>query len=530
MSAPDWISEYQTRLRAEHILIAPAESTPPVAGPAHTLRVDVEDWGKLAGIAAAMGCRWAGMWGDEREGVITVNVCLEHDGAYLLVRTDVPLDTPLLPSHTPHFSAANRMERHTHDLLGLVFTDHHDDRRWTRHHAWAEDMFPLRTTRSPTGTPAARTTGDVHYPFRTVQGNSVTEMPVGPIHAGIIEPGHFHFHVVGEQILSLEIRLGYTHKGIEKRAVGRTPAALARLAARVSGDSTVAHTWAACLAMEHAAGLSVTPRANALRALLAERERVANHLGDIGAVCNDVGFSFAQSQFQQLRERWQRRSGEIYGHRLLMDTLVPGGVAQDLPVDAGTTLQQDHATLRPELARLYAILLDHPSLEDRLIGTGYLSPQMARRFGTGGYVGKASGQGFDVRRHCPYAPYDGLDVRVPIYQEGDVAARLRVRMDEVLITLDIMDRLLQNLPHGDIHTVLPVPERDAEGLAIIEGWRGEILCHVRFDAQGRIARFFPRDPSWFSWPTLEQLIDNHIVPDFPVCNKSINASYSGHDL
>ena len=324
MSRFAWLAGLLARLQDEHILTL--QGPDPDLAPAQVLRIDPEDWGRVARVAAGHGCRWAGLWVEQRPETLLVSACLEQTGDYLVLRTEVPTATPLLPSHTPHFPAADRFERHAQDLLGVVFTDHPDARRWTRHKAWPDTCFPLRHTSLLAGEPLAQTPPDADYPFLQAQGAGVYEIPVGPVHAGIIEPGHFRFQAVGEDVLHLEERLGYVHKGIEKLAEGRDPAGLARLAGRVSGDSTVSHAWAACMAMEAAAGVAVPPRALGLRALLAERERIANHLGDIGAICNDVGFGFAYYQFGRLRELWQRASARAFGHRLLMDRVVPGGV------------------------------------------------------------------------------------------------------------------------------------------------------------------------------------------------------------
>ncbi len=498
--------------------------------PARVIELDREDWGRAARTAAAVSCRFAGLWGDPHPDGVAVLACLERQGDYLVLQTEVPLSQPALASITPYFAGADRLERHLQDLLGVACLDHPDNRRWTRHQAWPEGAFPLRVDYPAAGRSPCRTPADAGYPFVRVQGSGVYEIPVGPVHAGIIEPGHFRFQAVGEEILRLEERLGYVHKGIEKIAVGRDPEALARLAGRVSGDSTVAHAWAACMAMERAAGCEVPRRASALRALMCERERIANHLGDIGAICNDVAFVFAHAQCARLRENWQRRSHSLFGHRLMMDAIVPGGVARDLPVEASTTLRADHADLRRAIEPLFDVITDHPSLDDRLLDTGRLSAEDAAALGCTGYVGKASGQSFDVRRDSPYAPYDQLVVQSAMRTEGDVAARVRVRMDEIRNSLGLMDRLLADLPAGPIAATLPAPLAGSMGLGMVDGWRGEILAYVRFDAEGRIARYFPRDPSWFTWPALERLIRGNIVPDFPVCNKSVNASYSGHDL
>jgi len=350
------------------------------------------------------------------------------------------------------------------------------------------------------------------------------------VHAGTIEPGHFRFQAVGETVLNLEARLGYVHKGIEKIAEGRDAAGLARLAGRVSGDSTVAHAWAACMAMEKAAGLEIPARALSLRAVMAERERVANHLGDIGAICNDVSFTFAFYQFGRLREAWQRLSHEAFGHRFMMDRVVPGGVSADLGDASADAFRKQIVSMRKELDGLYDILYDLPSLEDRLDTTGYLSPETARAYGALGFVGRASTIAFDVRKDAPYAPYDRLKVEVPLFHYGDVAARLRVRAQEILASFDLIGQLIDSLPAGPLRADWTIPAGGAEGLGVVEGFRGEILAYVRFGDNGRVARYFPRDPSWLTWPTLEKLVRNNIVPDFPVCNKSVNGSYSGHDL
>ena len=523
-----WLTAFLGRLTTREI----QAQEEPAGGlaPAHLLTVKADDWGHLAHEAKNWECRWVGAWGEDSGEELIVNACFEREGVYLVARTHVKRATPILPSHTPYFIAADRPERHMQDMLGIAFTDHPDARRWTRHRAWKESEYPLRKNFPVAGNPPAQTPPNDNYRFLFAHGSGVYEIPVGPVHAGIIEPGHFRFQAVGETVLNLEERLGYVHKGIEKIAEGRDATGLARLAGRVSGDSTVAHAWTACMAMEKAAGIAVPPRALALRAIMAERERVANHLGDIGAICNDVSFSFAFYQFGRLREAWQRISREAFGHRLMMDCVIPGGVAFNLGDQAAEAMQRQIASLHKELDGLYNIIDDLPSLEDRLDTTGYLSTENAKAFGALGYVGRASGIPFDVRKNAPYAPYDRLSVEVPVYHYGDVAARVKVRAEEILASFKLIESLLEKLPSGPIHADWKPPAAGAEGLGITEGFRGEILAHVRFGENGSIARYFPRDPSWLTWPTLEKLVRDNIVPDFPVCNKSVNGSYSGHDL
>lgn len=528
MNGFDWVNALVTHLHGEHVQARVPEVHS--LAPAQNLFVDAEDWGNAARIAADFGCRWAGTWGDAVEEHIVVRACLAYQGDYLVMHTEVPLTQPVLPSHTPCYPGADRLERHLQDMFGIVFSDHPDPRRWTRHQAWPADRYPLRNDFPVDVLVPGRTHADNDYAFAPVLGNGVYEIPVGPVHAGIIEPGHFRFHAVGEDVLRLEARLGYVHKGIEKIAVGRDAHALARLAARISGDSCVAHSWSACMALEHAGHIVVPPRALAIRALLAERERIANHLGDIGAICNDVGFSFMHMQCSRLREDCLRTNQGLFGHRLLMDRIIPGGVAADLDDAAIATLMQQIDSLKQSIHRLRGILSDYPSLEDRLIGTGILDTETARRLGVLGYVGKASGQDRDVRRDHAYAPYDQLEIISPCLNTGDVAARVQVRAIELQQSLSLIASLLHDLPDGPVLTSWSGNTRAGEGLGVVEGWRGEILSYVRLGEDGKVLRFFARDPSWFSWPALEHLIHGNIVADFPVCNKSINGSYSGHDL
>ncbi|MFH1604252.1 MAG: NADH-quinone oxidoreductase subunit C, partial [Pseudomonadota bacterium] len=306
MTPQDQLALFLGRLADAGVRVE-AQATPNLA-PAHLILVRSEDWSRIGNEAKTWACRWVAGWGEDidEDGSesIRINACFEKAGTYLIVRTKVPRATPVLSSHTTSYPGADRPERHIRDMLGVVFSGHPDARRWTRHQAWKDSEFPLRRDFPATGRPQAQTPADHQYSFLLAQGGGVYEIPVGPVHAGIIEPGHFRFQAVGETVLKLEERLGYTHKGIEKVAEGRDAAGLARLAGRVSGDSTVAHAWAACMAMEKAASVEVPARAHWLRALMCERERIANHVGDIGAILNDIAFAFGFYQFARLREEW----------------------------------------------------------------------------------------------------------------------------------------------------------------------------------------------------------------------------------
>jgi Ni,Fe-hydrogenase III large subunit len=370
------------------------------------------------------------------------------------------------------------------------------------------------------------------YPFLPAEGESLHQIPVGPVHAGIIEPGHFRFTANGETVVRLEERLGYVHKGIESLMAGASIQRAAVLAGRVSGDSTVACALAFARAVEAALDVAVPPRAVWLRALLAELERLANHLGDIGAVCNDAAFAMMYAQCGLLREHVLRAAEGCFGHRLMMDRVVPGGVARDLPGDDGRLLRALTAEIRRQFPELVELYDNTASLQDRTVGTGILSPQLAEQFAAGGYVGRASGRKFDARRTPGYAPYDALHFEVPVLEEGDVNARVWIRIREVEQSLSLIDEILRLLPSGSICAPASSPAAAGarEGVALVEGFRGDVLAWVRIGHDGNVERCHFRDPSWFQWPLLEAAVDGNIVADFPLCNKSFNCSYAGHDL
>jgi Ni,Fe-hydrogenase III large subunit len=311
-----------------------------------------------------------------------------------------------------------------------------------------------------------------------------------------------------------------------------TGASLARgvqLAGRVSGDSTVAYAYAFSRAAEIALDLAVPDRAVLLRALLAELERLANHLGDIGAICNDASFALMHAHCGVLRESVLRAAGAAFGHRLMRDIIVPGGVSRDIGNGGAETIQAalDNIRLRfPALVELYD---NTASLQDRTVDTGTLRPPLARQYAAGGYVGRASGRSFDARRTLAYPPYDSLRFDVPVLNEGDVNARVWIRVREVEQSLSLIDQILSRLPEGPTYKEVPLGGEIREGMAIVEGFRGDVLAWLRL-RNGLIERCHMRDPSWFQWPLLEAVIENNIVADFPLCNKSFNCSYSGHDL
>jgi Ni,Fe-hydrogenase III large subunit/Ni,Fe-hydrogenase III component G len=456
-----------------------------------------------------------------------IYACFRHESEYCIVKTYAPADDPTFPSLTKKYAPAYRFERQMNSLMGVIAVGHPDQRPWIKHEDWPVDAWPLR--KSFDGSKKLpRVRGE--YRWIQAEGEGVYEIPVGPVHAGIIEPGHFRFQAVGEDILNLEARLGYVHKGIEKRFESLSWNEACRLAGRVSGDTTVAHSLAYSRALEAMAESVVPPRAMWLRALFLERERIANHIGDLGAICNDVAFAILLYQFHRVKEMVLRTNLALFGHRFMMDRVVPGGVSVDISEEGVKTVLSELDWLAGEFERLVVIYDENSSVEDRVRDTGILKSKTARELCTVGFVARASGLNLDCRIQHPFPPYDRISVTIPVLVSGDVHARAWVRVEEVRDSIRIIREILKSLPEGDIVLPCNAPMPDRSGFAAVEGWRGEVLYWVQSGPKGEINRCMVRDPSSVNWLGLEQCIHGNIVPDFPVCNKSFNQSYSGNDL
>ena len=510
----------------------------PGAVPAAVARVDSTEWSEAGRLVHESGRKLVALWGADnrnRDGTFSMFAAYAVDTGLAVVELPIApspaAENPRYPDLSGMFPSANRMQRAVYDLLGIQASDASasdpvDRRPWLRHGAWPEGAFPLRHDFD--GSQCFDNPQEV-YPFVRVAGDGVHEIPVGPIHAGIIEPGHFRFSIVGEKVLRLEQRLGFTHKGIDKRFESFPVAEGGKLAGRVSGDSTVAYAWAYAQAAESLMAITPPPRASWLRALMLERERVANHLGDLGALGNDAAFAFGLSQFMRLKEDWLRWAGSAMGHRFMMDCVAPGGVMCDLSANDAERLARLADDLEKELLVLRHIYYEHAGLQDRFITTGRVTPQLAVRLGLTGLAARASGQARDLRVAHPVAPYDELNVKAASRPNGDAAARVTVRFDELFESLRLIRLILHRLPAGELRVDLPVPPPGAIGLGWVEGWRGEVLIVLEAGDGGMIRRGHAHDPSWQNWPILEHAAMDNIVPDFPLINKSFNLSYSGHD-
>jgi Ni,Fe-hydrogenase III large subunit len=476
--------------------------------------VDEASWRFASEHLAAGDWSLLGFWGSDA----AVHAAVLEDNAIAVLSYDCKDGG--FPSLSQHHTPALRLERAIRDLFGFEPRGLEDPRPWLDHGRWGVGP-PLRFS---SNAPAEKRP----YFFLPAEGESLHQIPVGPVHAGIIEPGHFRFSANGETIVRLEARLGYVHKGIERLMVGCDPERGAVLAGRCSGDSTVAYALAFARAVESALGIEAPARAHWLRALMAELERLANHLGDIGTICNDAAFALMHTHCGILRERVLRAADACFGHRLMRDQIVPGGVA----VDIDERCEQTVRGLLDEIRRRFPTLVDlydnTASLQDRTVGTGILKHALAQQYAAGGYVGRASGRGFDARRTPGYPPYGDLEFAIPVLDEGDVNARVWIRIREVEQSLAIVEQILARLPSGPVRTDLP--SRAGQGMALIEGFRGDVLVWLSLAQDATVRRCHLRDPSWFQWPLLEAAIEGNIVADFPLCNKSFNCSYSGHDL
>jgi len=515
----------------------------PAPVPIWFAQVSVQQWQQAAAAVRDKGGRLLAIWAssaikdeaggamDTRAGAVFCAYVTLEGAFWLALPLTLQDGVASYPDLSGIFPAANRMQRAAADLSNIHAQGAADTRPWFNHGAWAADHFPL--LQDPEHLPVPAPGALIDYPFVPVQGDGVHEIAVGPVHAGIIEPGHFRFSVVGEHILRLEQRLGYTHKGTEQRMTQLPPLQAHRLAGRVSGDSTVAYAWAFCMALESACGASIPPRAASLRALMLERERIANHLGDLGALGNDVAFAFGLAQFSRLREDWQRVSKAVFGHRFMMDCVVPGGVRADINRTHKDQILTQCDQIEAEVHKLFDVYEAHAGLQDRFMFTGRILPALAAKLGMTGLAGRASSQTWDLRCDHPFAPYADLQVNMATHHNGDVGARAGVRFDEVFESLRLIRCMLLDLPVGALQCEVTLPEQATRGAGWVEGWRGEIWVALELagaDQGKRILRCHLHDPSWQNWPVLEHAITNDIVADFPLINKSFNLSYSGQDL
>ena len=481
------------------------------AGPDGFVRIEASDalWMGLAKGCAAGWHDLGALWFDDGR----MHMALWDTGGYQRAIVSIAARHGVYPSVSAHHVPAMRLERAMRDLYDVNPMGLPDTRAWLDHGVWPSR--PLRTDRG--------------YQFLPVEGSGLHQIPVGPVHAGIIEPGHFRFTCNGETVARLEERLGYQHKGIEALCAGASIGQAGKIAARISGDSTVAYSFAFAMAVEAALGWDVPPRAILLRGIMAELERVSHHVSDVGAVCNDASVVAILARCALIREDILSTVAACFGHRMMMDRIVPGGTACDLDDDGADAIRALLDRVEESFAGVVHAYDQSPSLQDRVQKTGVTRPEYVQQFAAGGYVGRASGREFDARQAFAYAPYGHIEFKVPVRTAGDVDARLWVRIEEVAQSVAMIRQLLDMLEPGPA-AAPPPPLREGDGAAVAEAFRGDVFLSVRLDGEGNVAHLHARDASWFQWPLLETAIKDNIVADFPLCNKSFNCSYSGHDI
>jgi Ni,Fe-hydrogenase III large subunit/Ni,Fe-hydrogenase III component G len=451
---------------------------------------------------------------------------LDAAHGFIALRVAVPSEQPEFTSLTDAIHAVNWQEREVQDMFGLKLLGHPNPRRCALHDNWPEvhplrKDFDLRTQLPPFE-------GEQHT-FRKVEGEGVFQVPVGPVHAGIIEPGHFLFSVAGEPVLYLQLRMFYVHKGTEKLFENLPGPHCVRLAESISGDSSFAHATAFCHAVERAADVEPPARARALRTVCLELERLYNHVADVGAICTDVAFVTANMHAMRLKEQVLRMNEQLTGNRLLRGMACLGGVRFDFDAEQIHALASFAGNFEREFKDLVELIRSNSGTRDRLETTGVLLPEVARDLGIVGIAGRASGIDRDLRRDFPHAFYDAVQFTVPVFTEGDVRRRLAVRREEVFQSCGILRQVLAKIPAGPISSKVEDIPADRVALGYVEGWRGEIFHWIHTAAGNRITRCKIKDPSLQNWPALSEAILGNIIPDFPVVNKSFNLSYSGTD-
>lgn len=450
---------------------------------------------------------------------------IEHTSVTIEIIVDVDVESCEYPSITHLFPVANWYEREAHDMMGLIPHDHPDPRRLVVHHNWPEHIFPLRRDVNFTDFPPFENDDESFH--NRVQGEGIMEIPVGPIHAGIIEPGHFRFSAVGEQVINLEARLFYTHRGVEKQLEGMPIDRARLLIERTCAACTVSSTLAYCQALEDISGTEITLRAAYLRVIFAELERLYNHVGDTGNLCAGIGFHMGSMEGASIKESLLVLNESLSGSRFLFGVLEPGGVLRDIDSKMRWQILQLLDRVLQQFQRLVNMIEGSVGAMDRFTNTGVVSLRSARELGAVGVAARASGIAHDVRVDRPYAAYAHVaSIQVPVRESGDVLARFQVRAAETFETLRILKEMLATMPAGDLTVSLGDLPSFSTGFSITESPRGS-NCHWLMTGRNHtIYRYRIRTASYANWPIVPRAALNNIVPDFPLINKSFELCYS----
>lgn len=454
------------------------------------------------------------------------------ENIFLVPYLSVNSDLATFPSMTPYDQEFSVYEQEIMTFFGLIPVGHPRASRIILHQEnYAKDVYPLRKEFAWNTKIIAPEVKE--YPvFQKYAGEGVYEIPVGPVHAGIIEPGHFRFSVLGEEILRLEPRLGYVHKGTEKLFEHLSLEKKLVLSERISGDSSYHHALAFAQTIEQLAEVTVPNRAKLLRVVYGELERLANHFNDLAFIMLDTGFSFGGSHGPRLRERIMQWNERLTGSRFLRGVISYGGVTCDIDETLLFLLQEDLERLEKDFMEVMVVTKESDSVLNRLKGTGKLDAEVARDHGAVGIARRACGVEIDARADFPYAGYDMMQFGIMTEKSGDVHARFRVRAREVTQSFRLLNQSLALLLHESSAISVTIGKLPAErhAVSVVEGWRGDIVYFVATDALGVISRVKVRDPSFLNWTLFPYVIGQDMVPDFPLINKSFNLSYTGNDL
>lgn len=509
----------------------PEPTTQPPEPAVRVMEVEPSLFARIVAEQVSQGGRYRTLVAADERGMggdgLSVEAVLDGHAGRTRVRALLPLDDPSYPALSPLVPAAHWDEREAQDLLGTVAVGHPDPRRLLLHDTWPEDYHPLRKdVRADQPPPAAE------RPFEafTAEGRGVYQLPVGPIHAGIIEPGHFRFSAVGERVLHLDARLGFTHRGLEKLAEGRPLEAARLLVERACGVCTVTHALAYAQAVEELTVTELPPRAVWGRVLLAELERLYNHVGDLGNLCAGIGFNPGSSRLGSLKERLLRLNDSLAGHRYLMGAVVPGGLRADLDPGALGHLREELTAVDSELASAVRMVKRSEGVLARFNGAGAAGVGVVGPLGALGVAARAAGIDADLRRDAPYAAYGELEVPVVHLATGDVHARFDVRAQEARVSIQLLGAVLDGLPDGPVRVALgPPPMPGAVAVSGVEGPRGASWLWLRAGADGTVDRVRLRSASFANWPVVAASVTGDLVPDFPLINKSFELCYACTD-
>lgn len=486
---------------------------------------------RLAEVAAAVVNEWGGLFLqvfalDERavhgRFRLHASFSMAPEDAVLTLIAAVPGDAPRYPAIGAHLPAAVWCERELRDLTGVVPEGLPDPRPLIAHDGWPAGMHPLRKD----FTLPESVAWAPRFTVPPVEGAGVFGIPVGPIHAGTIEPGHFRIASTGESVLALDVRLGWSWRALEKLAEGATSQRGLEIAERLCGSCAFSHALAWCRAIEELSGAPVPPRGRALRTVAAELERIASHLGDLAGLVNDCAYVVGAASFQRWKEVVHELADALFGHRWVRGVCVPGGVRVDLDDTQQQWMRQVVGDLRAGVSATVAATLANDAVLDRLVGTGVLSAAAARDLGATGPAARASGLTLDARRDHAYGFYKELDFQVVHRTAGDARARFEVRADEIQESLNLIEQLVHRMPGGPLVQHLGPLPAGAWGFAMVESPRGLSSHWLRFDERGRVSDWRVRSASHALWPAVAHAMRGDIVPDFPLVNKSFNLCYA----